>query len=463
MTKVCFCGISGNGMSPLAQILSLKGYDVCGSDRSFDAGRDAANRKALEDMGIKIIPQDGSAITNDIETVYVSAALDENNPDIKAALKLGIPVKKRSDLLAKVFSEYEYGIAVGGTSGKTTTTAMIGYILDMLGKKPCMVNGGMLRNYELLKGLPNFIYNEDKICVIEADESDGSICKYHPNIALINNISHDHTSMEKLKEYFSTFAANTKDAIVVNYDCALTRALTHPKKVITFSTQDAAADFYAENIKFLAEGIELSLKSEELNFIMCKTITEARKALALHQFDLLIFDINLPDGNGLDFCRELKKKMQIPIALLTAKSMEMDIVKGLESGADDYITKPFSLMVLRARIRALLRRNIIASEQEYRDSVFLFRFETMEFYKNAVQIDLSKTEQRILYLLISNPNRILTREQLLEWVWPEGTEYVEDNALSVGIRRLRDKLEDDSSNPSYIKTIYGKGYVWENK
>lgn len=213
----------------------------------------------------------------------------------------------------------------------------------------------------------------------------------------------------------------------------------------------------------LAEGIELSLKSEELNFIMCKTITEARKALALHQFDLLIFDINLPDGNGLDFCRELKKKMQIPIVLLTAKSMEMDIVKGLESGADDYITKPFSLMVLRARIRALLRRNIITSEQEYRDSVFLFRFETMEFYKNGVQIDLSKTEQRILYLLISNPNRILTRERLLEWVWSEGAEYVEDNALSVGIRRLRDKLEDDSSNPSYIKTIYGKGYVWKNK
>ena len=213
----------------------------------------------------------------------------------------------------------------------------------------------------------------------------------------------------------------------------------------------------------LAEGIELSLKSEELHFIMCKTITEARKALTLHQFDLLIFDINLPDGNGLDFCRELKKKMQIPIVLLTAKSMEMDIVKGLESGADDYITKPFSLMVLRARIRALLRRNIITSEQEYRDSVFLFRFETMEFYKNGVQIDLSKTEQRILYLLISNPNRILTRERLLEWVWSEGAEYVEDNALSVGIRRLRDKLEDDSSNPSYIKTIYGKGYVWENK
>ncbi len=212
----------------------------------------------------------------------------------------------------------------------------------------------------------------------------------------------------------------------------------------------------------LAEGIELSLQSEELNFIICRTIAEARKALELYLFDLLIFDINLPDGSGLEFCRELKRKIKIPIALLTAKGMEMDIVKGLESGADDYITKPFSLMVLRARIRALLRRNITTNAKEYRNSVFLFRFETMEFYKNGVPIELSKTEQRILYLLISNPNRILTRERLLEWVWTEGTEYVEDNALSVGIRRLREKLEDDSSDPSYIKTVYGKGYVWES-
>ena len=206
-----------------------------------------------------------------------------------------------------------------------------------------------------------------------------------------------------------------------------------------------------EDDRDLAEGIELSLQSDELNFVICETIAEARKAIEKYSFDLLIFDINLPDGNGLEFCRELKRKMHIPIALLTAKSMEMDIVKGLESGADDYITKPFSLMVLRARIRTLLRRNTATNEQEYRNSVFLFRFGTMEFYKNGLQIELSKTEQRIL-----------TRERLLEWVWPEGTEYVEDNALSVGIRRLRDKLEDDSSNPTYIKTVYGKGYVWES-
>lgn len=212
----------------------------------------------------------------------------------------------------------------------------------------------------------------------------------------------------------------------------------------------------------LAEGIELSLQSEELNFVICSTIADARTVIPKQKIDLIIFDINLPDGNGLEFCREIKRKVSIPIALLTAKDMELDIVKGLESGADDYITKPFSLMVLRARIRALLRRSPARNEPEYKDSIFLFRFETMEFYKNGISIELSKTEQRILYLLTSNPNIIINRERLLEWVWSEGTEYVEDNALSVAIRRLRDKLEDDSSNPQYIKTVYGKGYMWEN-
>lgn len=216
-----------------------------------------------------------------------------------------------------------------------------------------------------------------------------------------------------------------------------------------------------EDDEDLAEGISLSLNSNELEFILCKTIADARNLLQQKSFDLLIIDINLPDGSGLELCREIRSTSRIPIVLLTAKDMEMDIVKGLECGADDYITKPFSLMVLRARVRALLRRNSEKQQSEYRDSTFRFYFDTMKFYKDGNSVELSKTEQRILYLLVSNAGQILTRERLLEWVWPEGTEYVEDNALSVGIRRLRDKLEDVPSNPSYIKTIYGKGYTWE--
>lgn len=216
-----------------------------------------------------------------------------------------------------------------------------------------------------------------------------------------------------------------------------------------------------EDDEDLAEGISLSLNSGELEFLLCRTIAEAKGVLKQKAFDLLIIDINLPDGNGLEFCREIRRTSKIPIALLTAKDMEMDIVKGLECGADDYITKPFSLMVLRARIRALLRRNAGEQQSEYSSHVFRFCFDTMEFYKEGNTIELSKTEQRILYLLVFHAGQVLSRERLLEWVWPEGTEYVEDNALSVGIRRLRDKLEDVPSKPAYIKTVYGKGYMWK--
>lgn len=216
-----------------------------------------------------------------------------------------------------------------------------------------------------------------------------------------------------------------------------------------------------EDDQELAEGISLSLASEDLEFVLCGTIVEAKKALQEKSFALLIIDINLPDGSGLDFCKQIRSSSRMPIALLTARDMELDIVKGLECGADDYITKPFSLMVLRARIRALLRRNTEEQKSEYEDSVFRFCFDTMEFYKDGNLIELSKTEQRILYLLVFHAGRILTRERLLEWVWPEGTEYVEDNALSVGVRRLRDKLEDTPAKPVYIKTVYGKGYLWE--
>lgn len=215
-----------------------------------------------------------------------------------------------------------------------------------------------------------------------------------------------------------------------------------------------------EDDQELANGIRLALHSDGLEFTLCKTIMEAREAILKSTFDLLILDINLPDGSGLDLCREIRKISKVSIILLTAKDMELDIVTGLECGADDYITKPFSLMVLRARIRALLRRTANDSDKEYVIEPFQFRFETMEFYKGNRVVELSKTEQRILYLLVFNAGQIITRERLMEWVWPDGTEYVEDNALSVGIRRLRDKLEEQPSKPVYIKTVYGKGYVW---
>lgn len=215
-----------------------------------------------------------------------------------------------------------------------------------------------------------------------------------------------------------------------------------------------------EDDKDLASGIKLALADDSLEFTLFDSITDAREAVEHRNFDLLIIDINLPDGSGLEFCREIRKSSKVAILMLTAKDTELDIVTGLESGADDYITKPFNLIILRARIRALLRRTTDDTSRTYEKVPFVFKFETMEFYKHQKAIELSRTEQKILYLLVFNGGQIITRERLLEWVWPDGTQYVEDNALSVGIRRLRDKLEDNPSEPNYIKTVYGKGYVW---
>lgn len=212
----------------------------------------------------------------------------------------------------------------------------------------------------------------------------------------------------------------------------------------------------------LAAGMEMALMSDDFSFTICSTIKEAEEKFRQQTFDLLILDVNLPDGSGFELCRKIRKSSKVSIILLTARDMELDIVRGLECGADDYITKPFSTMVLRARIRALLRRTAPEQDTDYAQGSFRFQFATMEFLKNGIPVNLSRTEQRILYLLVFHPGQILTRERLMEWVWPDGTEYVEDNALSVGIRRLRDKLEDNPSKPEHIKTVYGKGYQWEN-
>lgn len=283
MSKVSFCGISGSGMSALAQILKIKGSEVIGSDRSFDQGKDDLNKQALIDVGIKILPQDGSAITDDLDCLYVSTAVEDTIPDVKVALEKHIPIKQRSDLLAEIFHQYTHNIAVGGTSGKTTTTAMIGYILDVLGQLPCMINGGLLQNYTDKKGIPNIIFNKGDICVIEADESDGSIEKYHPYISLINNISVDHKPLEVLQELFTDFANRAKYGVVVNADCEYTRNIKHPhKKTVSFSIKNREADFFAYNIEPLEGGTKYSIdgKSFKLNLIGRFNVANAMAAIA---------------------------------------------------------------------------------------------------------------------------------------------------------------------------------------
>ena len=213
----------------------------------------------------------------------------------------------------------------------------------------------------------------------------------------------------------------------------------------------------------LGNGIRLALQSPSVQIMLCRTLTQARDALAQSSFDLLILDINLPDGSGLELLEQVRQSCTVPVILLTANDMEMDVVTGLESGADDYITKPFSLAILRARVNAQLRRNIPVKASCIEIDKFLFDFERMEFRKDGQSIELSKTEQKLLRILLENRGQTLSRGTLVDRIWTDGAEYVDENALSVTVKRLRDKLEDTPSSPRYLKTVYGIGYTWAVK
>lgn len=218
-----------------------------------------------------------------------------------------------------------------------------------------------------------------------------------------------------------------------------------------------------EDDKALSSGIALALQSDEIEISSCYNIQSARTQLSNADFDLLILDINLPDGSGLDLLREVKQSRRELVILLTANDMETDIVTGLEMGADDYITKPFSLAVLRARVNTQLRKQSNSQNNVYMQDDFVFDFSKMEFIKHSSSVELSKTEQKLLRILVENKGKTLERSILVDRIWTDGAEYVDENALSVTVKRLRDKLEENPSKPEFIKTVYGIGYTWAVK
>ena len=212
----------------------------------------------------------------------------------------------------------------------------------------------------------------------------------------------------------------------------------------------------------LGSGIQLALENPSVQIRLCRTLAQGKEEAARNAYDLLILDVNLPDGSGLELLRQVRQVSAVPVILLTANDLEMDIVTGLESGADDYITKPFSLAVLRARVNAQLRRGT-GKPAYFKLDDFTFDFDAMEFRKNGQSMDLSKTEQKLLRFLVENRGQTLSRATLVDRIWTDGAEYVDENALSVTVKRLRSKLEDDPSSPKYLKTVYGIGYTWAVK
>lgn len=215
-----------------------------------------------------------------------------------------------------------------------------------------------------------------------------------------------------------------------------------------------------EDDKTIALGLEYSLTQDGFDVTVCYNASSAIEKISNEVFDIALLDIALPDGNGYDICRKLKEKSDIPIIFLTARDDEGSVVMGLDIGADDYITKPFRIRELQSRIRSVLRRTRKATEG---DSVVRYGNVTVNITrgkvaKNGRDVFLTALEYRLLLTLINNEGRVLTRNQLIEIIWDVSGDFVNDNTLTVYIKRLREKIEDDPQNPTIIKTVRGLGY-----
>lgn len=251
-----FSGIGGSGMLPLAMILKSRGVTLKASDRSRDQGKTPEKFAWLEAQGVTFYPQDGSGITTDLEALVISAAVEATVPDVAESLLKGLPIRKRAEVLADCLNQARERVVVAGTSGKSTTTGMLGYLLQELGKAPTVMNGAVFNNYAATSPFCSALIGNGPAFVIEGDESDGSLALYNPSLAVLMNISLDHADMDELRRRFGTFLNKAPQA-VLNADSMEVMALAqHYKgKALTCSLTEPAADLFAHDITPLADGI----------------------------------------------------------------------------------------------------------------------------------------------------------------------------------------------------------------
>lgn len=228
-----------------------------------------------------------------------------------------------------------------------------------------------------------------------------------------------------------------------------------------------------EDDNSLIDGLVFTLQKNRYQVDVAKTVAEAEKLLKEVVYDLLLLDVTLPDGTGYDICTRIRRKSSVPVIFLTAFDEEVHVVKGLQLGGDDYITKPFRLNELLARIEALLRRCGMdklegrGKEKEEKDELvsgeIKVKMSEYRVMKSDIPIEVTANEYRLLCLFLTHPDRVLSREWIIDRMWDGNGEYVDDNTLSVYIRRLRSKIEEDPDVPSRLVTVRGIGYIWKGE
>jgi UDP-N-acetylmuramate--alanine ligase len=258
-------GVGGSGMLPLALILRARGFDVAGSDRSLDQGRLGAKFEYLKSQGIALFPQDGSGLTSAEQILVRSAAVEDTVGDVVAAKRVGARDMKRPELLAELFNAAPVRIGVAGTSGKSTTTAMIAWLLHRAGRDPTVMNGAVMKNFVTPDALfASALVGRGDAFVSEVDESDGSIARYEPTIAVVNNIALDHKSMDELRALFAGFVGKAEIA-VLNLDNEETAALVIKAKVRTrtFALRSGLADLHCPAIRLAPDGVSFDVLEKD--------------------------------------------------------------------------------------------------------------------------------------------------------------------------------------------------------
>lgn len=209
----------------------------------------------------------------------------------------------------------------------------------------------------------------------------------------------------------------------------------------------------------LREGLSYSFAGDGYNVVQAETQKEGMREIERGCYDIVLLDCNLPDGTGFELCKKVREYSSIPIIMLTARDTEMDEIKALELGVNDYLSKPFSLGVLKARIKRIFQEK--SETAKLVSGSLMVDQNTCKVYRHGDEIALSRLEYRLLLYLIENKNHILSKEQILSEIWDSDGKYVDHNTVSVNISRLRTKIEDDASHPARIKTVHGIGYIWK--
>ncbi len=212
----------------------------------------------------------------------------------------------------------------------------------------------------------------------------------------------------------------------------------------------------------LINGLSFAIRKQGYELDIARTVLETEAIFADKNYDLIILDVSLPDGSGFDICKKIRKISKVPIIFLTAADEETDIIMGLDIGGDDYITKPFKLAVLMSKINAVLRRsnNFNQADTELNANGISVKLLNGEVYKNGEKIDLTPGEYKLLCMFMANPNIVLSADRILSKLWDCNENYIDNNTLTVYIRRLRTKIEDNPSKPTKIVTVRGLGYKW---